>query len=323
MIIAQSVALSLAFILDMIFGDPVFALHPVRLIGTLISLFERASRKIFPKTERGERAAGAVMAIAVILICGAVPFAVLFFAYRVNIILGVIVETVICYFMLAAKSLKKSGMEVYTRLMSEDTDGARRSVSMIVGRDTQGLDEEGITKAAVETVAENTSDGVIAPLLYMAVGGAVLGCVYKAINTMDSMVGYKNEKYINFGRPAAKLDDAANFIPSRISAYLMIFASRLLGFDYKNAIKTHKRDARKHASPNSAQTESAVAGALEIQLGGDAYYFGKLYKKPFIGDAIKDINCGCIKNTCSMMYAASVTALVICVVIKLIIGSLI
>ncbi len=268
MIIAQSAAVSIGFVLDAIFGDPDFKLHPIRLIGYLISFLEKVMRRIFPKNER---LGGAVMAIFVLIICGGVPFAILFFAYRLNYFFGIAIESVICYFMLAAKSLKQAGMSVYKPLKNGDVDGARKSVSMIVGRDTESLDDIGITKAAVETVAENTSDGVIAPLIYMAIGGGVLGCVYKAINTMDSMVGYKNDRYINFGRFAAKLDDIANYIPSRISAYLMIFASKIMGYNSCNAYRIFKRDSRNHASPNSAQTESVVAGALEIQLAGDAY----------------------------------------------------
>lgn len=323
MIIAQSAALSIAFILDLIFPDPDFFLHPIRLMGRVISVLERVFRAVFPKTKAGEIAAGIFMVIFVVAICGGVPFAILFFAYRADVIIGAIAETIICYFMLAARSLGNSSMKVYDALMRGDTEDARHSVSMIVGRDTVSLDEAGITKAAVETVAENTSDGVIAPLLYMALGGGVPGCVYKAINTMDSMVGYKNEKYINFGKCAAKLDDAVNYIPSRIAAYLMILSSFFLGFDFKNAVRIHKRDSRNHASPNSAQTESAAAGALDIQLAGDAYYFGELYKKPFIGDAVKDINFHCIKNMNKLMYMTAAIAFVIFVGIKFLIGSVI
>ena len=306
MIIAQSAAVSIGFVLDAIFGDPDFKLHPIRLIGYLISFLEKVMRRIFTKNER---LGGAVMAICVLIICGGVPFAILFFAYRLNYFFGIAIESVICYFMLAAKSLKQAGMSVYKPLKNGDVDGARKSVSMIVGRDTESLDDIGITKAAVETVAENTSDGVIAPLIYMAIGGGVLGCVYKAINTMDSMVGYKNKRYINFGRFAAKLDDIANYIPSRISAYLMIFASKIMGCNSRN-----------HASPNSAQTESVVAGALEIQLAGDAYYFGKLYKKPFIGDGIKPIKYDNIADSIKLMYMTSVISAVLFVGLKVAVG---
>ena len=317
MIIAQTVALGLGFFLDLIFGDPDFALHPIRLMGGLISVLEKAIRRIFPKTKSGEFIGGILMAVLVIVVSGGVPLVILFFAYRFNVVLGVAVETVICYFMLAAKSLKKSSMKVYSSLIRGDIEGARKSVSMIVGRDTQSLDDVGITKAAVETVAENTSDGVIAPLIYMAVGGAVFGCIYKAINTMDSMVGYKNDKYINFGKAAAKLDDAVNYIPSRISAGLMIFASKLLGLDSKNASYIHKRDAHKHASPNSAQTESVMAGALRIQLAGDAYYFGKLYKKPFIGDSIKDVQFTDIMHANRLMYMTAFLTFLICMAVRI------
>lgn len=317
MIIAQSAAVSIGFVLDAIFGDPYFKLHPIRLIGYLISFLEKVMRRIFPKNER---LGGAVMAIFVLIICGGVPFAILFFAYRLNYFFGIAIESVICYFMLAAKSLKQAGMSVYKPLKNGDVDGARKSVSMIVGRDTESLDDIGITKAAVETVAENTSDGVIAPLIYMAIGGGVLGCVYKAINTMDSMVGYKNERYINFGRFAAKLDDIANYIPSRISAYLMIFASKIMGCNSRNAYRIFKRDSRNHASPNSAQTESVVAGALEIQLAGDAYYFGKLYKKPFIGDSIKPIKYDNIADSIKLMYMTSVISAVLFVGLKVAVG---
>ena len=274
-------------------------------------------RRIFTKNER---LGGAVMAICVLIICGGVPFAILFFAYRLNYFFGIAIESVICYFMLAAKSLKQAGMSVYKPLKNGDVDGARKSVSMIVGRDTESLDDIGITKAAVETVAENTSDGVIAPLIYMAIGGGVLGCVYKAINTMDSMVGYKNDRYINFGRFAAKIDDIANYIPSRISAYLMIFASKIMGCNSRNAYRIFKRDSRNHASPNSAQTESVVAGALEIQLAGDAYYFGKLYKKPFIGDSIKSIKYDNITDSIKLMYMTSVISAVLFVGLKVAVG---
>ena len=316
MIIAQSAAVSIGFVLDAIFGDPDFKLHPIRLIGYLISFLEKVMRRIFTKNERF---GGAVMAICVLIICGGVPFAILFFAYRLNYFFGIAIESVICYFMLAAKSLKQAGMSVYKPLKNGDVEKKKKSVSMIVGRDTESLDDIGITKAAVETVAENTSDGVIAPLIYMAIGGGVLGCVYKAINTMDSMVGYKNDRYINFGRFAAKLDDIANYIPSRISAYLMIFASKIVGYNSMQC-EFFKRDSRNHASPNSAQTESVVAGALEIQLAGDAYYFGKLYKKPFIGDSIKQIKYDNIADSIKLMYMTSVISAVLFVGLKVAVG---
>ena len=316
MIIAQSAAVSIGFVLDAIFGDPDFKLHPIRLIGYLISFLEKVMRRIFTKNER---LGGAVMAICVLIICGGVPFAILFFAYRLNYFFGIAIESVICYFMLAAKSLKQAGMSVYKPLKNGDVDGARKSVSMIVGRDTESLDDIGITKAAVETVAENTSDGVIAPLIYMAIGGGVLGCIYKAINTMDSMVGYKNDRYINFGRFAAKLDDIANYIPSRISAYLMIFASKIMGYNSRNAYRIFKRDSRNHASPNSAQTEAACAGALHLRLAGDASYFGKIVKKPFIGDDLRPVEAEDIVRVNVLLYRSAVIGEILCLLALLVV----
>ncbi len=322
MVISQLTALIIAFILDLCFGDPDFRFHPIRIIGNYISLSEKVLRKIFPKTKYGETVAGGILVIKVLFVSFAVPFLILFFSYRLNRFFGIGVESVICYFLLAARSLSDAALKVYKPLKIGDTETARKNVSMIVGRDTESLDDVGITKAAVETVAENTSDGIVAPIIYMAIGGGVLGFMYKAVNTMDSMVGYKNDRYINFGKIAAKLDDIANFIPSRISAYLMILSAYILRFDGKGAFKIHKRDCRRHASPNSAQTESVTAGALGIQLAGNAYYFGKLYKKPFIGDKKRDIEYEDIKKSIKLMYLTSVITLILCILVKLIVGVL-
>ncbi|MBQ2663403.1 MAG: cobalamin biosynthesis protein CobD [Clostridia bacterium] len=315
-ITAQCVSLIIAFFLDLIFGDPDFPLHPIRLIGRVIWLFEKLFRFVFPKTEAGEKIAGFFMALFTIIVCGGIPFVILHFAYGYNMILGIAIEAIICYFMLSARSLAKASKGVYNALSSGDTETARKRVSMIVGRDTDSLDETGIAKAAVETVAENTSDGVIAPLFYMAIGGAVLGCIYKAINTMDSMVGYKSKKYINFGAFAARLDDVVNYIPSRIAAALMIISAKLLGYDAHNALVIFTRDSRNHASPNSGQTESAVAGALRVQLGGDAYYFGELYKKPTIGDDYHNVTYTDILRANRMMYVTAFLAAVIFIAAK-------
>ncbi|MBE5865055.1 MAG: cobalamin biosynthesis protein CobD [Lachnospiraceae bacterium] len=218
---------------------------------------------------------------------------------------------------LATKSLRVESMRVYKCLKQEDLEAARQAVSMIVGRDTATLDEVGVAKAAIETVAENTSDGVIAPMLYTALGGPVLGFLYKAVNTMDSMIGYKNDKYLYFGRAAAKLDDIVNFIPARISAYLMIFSAFMSGkcFDGRNAFKIYKRDNRKHASPNSAQTEAVCAGALRIQLAGDASYFGKIVKKPYIGDAYRKVESEDIKRANRLMYLTAWLGELLCLLL--------
>lgn len=222
-----------------------------------------------------------------------------------------------CYQILATKALKQESMKVFTALKSGDIEEARHFVSMIVGRDTQCLDETGVAKAAIETVAENTSDGVVAPLMYMALGGAPLGFLYKSINTMDSMVGYQNEQYRYFGRVAAKLDDVANFFPARIAAWLMIVSSFILGMDHKGARRIYLRDRFHHDSPSSAQTESVCAGALGVQLAGDAYYFGELHKKLTIGDATREVVSGDIVLANRLMYCTATLCFVLCAAIKL------
>lgn len=310
------IALIMGFLIDLLFGDPRWLYHPVRIIGNGISFLEKYLRKLFPKTEKGERTAGLLLVILICFFSGMIPFLILYGAYKINTLAGIIIETFFCYQMLAVKSLKQESMKVYQELKKGDLEGARYAVSMIVGRDTKALDEKGITKAAVETVAENTSDGIIAPLFYMAIGGPVLMFLYKGINTMDSMVGYKNEKYINFGRYAAKLDDIVNYIPARISGWLMIAAAYLIGFDGKNAKKIYLRDRYNHASPNSAQTEAVMAGALNVQLAGNAYYFGKLYEKPTIGDANREIQYEDIKHANTLLYVSAFLGTIIFVFLR-------
>lgn len=299
------------FIVDLIVGDPRWLYHPVRLIGKLIELLEKAMRKIFPATKLGERSGGAVLAILTFLICAAVPALILWICYKINIWLYFAFEVIMCWQIFAVKSLRSESMKVYRALKTGSLEDSRKAVSMIVGRDTERLDEKGVTKAAVETIAEGTSDGIISPMFYMMIGGPVLGFAYKAVNTMDSMIGYKNEKYRYFGTWAARFDDVLNFIPSRLAGLIMILSSFLSGLNGKNAWKIFKRDRRKHASPNSAQTESAMAGALEVQLAGDAYYEGKLEKKEFIGDPIRPIETEDIKRANNLMYLTSILSLII------------
>ena len=298
-----ALALILGFLIDLLLGDPRWLYHPVRIIGNGISLLEKILRRMFPKTPGGEKTAGFFLVLLICIGSGGVPFLLLYLAYHIHTVLGIALETFMCYQMLAVKSLKAESMRVYEALKKPDLPGARTAVSMIVGRDTRSLSAAGVTKAAVETIAENTSDGIIAPLFYMAIGGPALMFLYKGINTMDSMVGYKNEKYLHFGRYAAKLDDIANYIPARISAWLMILASFFAGFDWKNAKKIFLRDRYNHASPNSAQTEAVMAGALDIQLAGNAFYFGKLYEKPTIGDAVREVETEDSKRANRLMYA--------------------
>ena len=309
------VALVMGYILDLIFGDPYWMPHPVRFIGNLISILEKVIRRFMPKTKRGEYIGGIILTVMVVSISMVIPLVIILMAKSINTYLALTVETFMCYQILATKSLKVESMKVYDELAKNDLPSARKAVSMIVGRDTKDLTFSGVAKAAVETVAENTSDGIIAPMIFIAIGGAPMGFFYKAINTMDSMVGYKNEKYMNFGRFAAKLDDVVNYLPARISAYQMILSSFFLRYDYKNAFKIYKRDRYNHASPNSAQTESVCAGALDIQLAGNAYYFGKLYEKPTIGDNIREINYDDIKKANRLLYCTSFISIVIISVI--------
>jgi adenosylcobinamide-phosphate synthase len=299
-----------AFI-DCLIGDPHFLPHPVVLMGKLITLLEKLLRRVFPKTKRGENIAGGVLWLIVCAAGFLVPAAILMLCYHVSPWLGFAIESVMCWQCIAARSLRDESMKVKKALDSGDIDASRRAVSMIVGRDTAELDEAGIARAAVETVAENASDGVIAPLIFLAIGGGPLGMLYKAVNTMDSMLGYVEEPYKNFGLVPAKADDIFNFIPARISALIMLLGGGLLGFDMKNGFRIFRRDRYKHASPNSAQTESVMAGLLKLRLAGDAYYHGVLHKKEFIGDPIREIESGDITRANRVMYAAAAISLIL------------
>jgi adenosylcobinamide-phosphate synthase len=307
--IYSAAALLLGFLLDLLLGDPQGFPHIVTGIGRLVGALEKCLRSLFPKTAEGERHAGLLLVILVLLISAAVPLAVLIPAYRASPRLGMAAETFFCCQLLAVKSLRDESMKVYRSLTAGDLPRARRELSMIVGRDTEPLDEAGVTRAAVETVAENTSDGVVAPLIYIMLGGPALGCVYKAVNTMDSMVGYKNNRYLHFGRSAAKLDDALNYIPARLAARLMIAAARILKLDEKAAFRVYRRDKRNHASPNSAHTEAVCAGALNIRLGGGARYFGEFCEKPFIGDNTRPIETEDIRRANQLMTATTLLTL--------------
>ena len=299
------------FVLDALFGDPAWLPHPVVYMGKAISKLEKFLCPRLPKTPQGELLGGAIVAfclpVGTFLLTGLVCWG----AARLHPLLGLAVQMFWCGQALAAKGLVQESTNVYKELKKPDLPGARKAVSRIVGRDTAELTAEGVTKAAVETVAENASDGVIAPLLYMLIGGAPLALTYKAINTMDSMLGYKNEKYLYFGRVPAKLDDVANYIPSRLAALLWVAAAAFTHNDAKGAWKIWRRDRRRHASPNSAQTESACAGALGVQLAGPAYYFGQYYPKLTIGDALRPIEPEDILRANRMMYAESILALAI------------
>ncbi len=311
------IALFFGFLLDLMIGDPHWLWHPVRGIGSLIMAMEKLLRKLFPKTKKGELIAGSFLVVTVIAVSVAIPVTLLVLIFRWNIFAGVLLESIMCGQLIATKALKVESMKVHDALIKGDMEGGRNAVSMIVGRDTNKLNQEGIIKAAVETVAENTSDGSIAPIFYMAIGGPVLGFLYKAVNTMDSMVGYKNDKYIYFGRVAAKTDDLLNYLPARLSAYLMIMAASIKRYHPRNAWRIYHRDRYNHASPNSAHTEAVTAGALEVQLAGDAYYFGTLYHKKTIGDDIRPVEINDIKKANELLYLTAVLGMLLCGGIKL------
>ena len=307
------------FLLDLVLGDPHTPYHPACIIGKYISGYEKLLRKHLLKDNAGEKLqkrAGIYLVVLVLITATLIPALLIMAAYWLHPYVGLGAEMIMCYAVLAARSLQTESMKVYDALQTDGLEAGRKAVSMIVGRDTQNLDEKGVTKAAVETIAENFSDGVVAPMFYMILGGTVAGYFYKAVNTMDSMVGYKNEKYLYFGRAAAHLDDIVNYIPARISALVMIGTSFLMKLDGSNAWKIFIRDRHNHASPNSAQTEAVAAGALDVMLAGDAYYFGQLYHKKTIGDDIRPIEVNDIRVMNRLMYASAWITLVLMSVVK-------
>ena len=305
-------AMVIGFGLDLLLGDPQGWPHPVAAIGRLIAALERGLRRIFPATPGGERAAGGVLWLLTVLTAAGVPALALWLCHRVSPWLRLAAESAMCWQILAVKSLRVESMKVHDALAAEDVEGARRAVSMIVGRDTRRLDRAGICRAAVETVAENTSDGVVAPLVFLALGGAPLGFFYKAVSTMDSMLGYIEPPYRDLGYIPAKADDAANYLPARLSALLMLAAGGLLGMDAGRGWRIFRRDRYRHASPNSAQTESVCAGLLGLELAGDAWYHGVLHRKPAIGDPVRAVERADIPRACRLLYVTAALALAVC-----------
>ena len=307
-IITTPSVVAAAFLIDVIVGDPVVLPHPVRLIGKLILFLEHILYIDHDEEKQFRR--GICLTLTVIITSMVTTVLLLFAAFSINFWLGTILRVILCTYCIAACDLKRSAMKVYRACKDNDIDLARSMVSRIVGRDTDKLNMEGVIKAAVESVAESTCDGVIAPVIYMLLFGATGGITYKAINTLDSMTGYHNDRYEYFGKVSAITDDIANFIPSRVSAVLIIISSAILHLDFRNAVIIWKRDRRNHKSPNSAQTESAISGALDIRLGGPAFYFGKAENKPFIGDEKRTICCDDILISCRIMYFAAILAII-------------
>lgn len=306
----------IGYLLDLIIGDPQNPYHPIRGIGKIAQIFENLFRKIF---EKHLKLAGAITWIVVVSIVFLINFLLIKLLGKINPYIALIYECIAIYFCLSTKALKVEGLKVIKYVKEDNIEMARKQLSYIVGRDTDRLDKEAIMKAVIETVAENMSDGVIAPLFFVGLGGAPLMFLYKAVNTMDSMFGYKNDKYKEFGYFPAKLDDVFSYIPARLSAYLIIISSFLLRLDYKNAFKIYNRDKNNHTSPNSAHPESAAAGALGVRLGGANYYFGKLVKKPEIGDQINKITLKTVDDVNRILYLSSFLGVIVaCVISKVI-----
>ena len=310
-------AMLLGFLLDCLLGDPRSIPHPVVCMGKLISWLEKAFRALFPKTRLGENLAGGCIWLVTVAVSFLIPWGLLKLAGMVSSWLRLLLQAIFCWQVLAAKSLRQESMKVYEALKTGTIEDARHAVSMIVGRDTQALDADAVTRAAVETVAENCSDGVIAPMLYFALGGGPLAFAYKAVNTMDSMLGYVEPPYQNVGLVPARMDDVCNYLPARISGIMMLLAGGLLGLNFRNGWKIFLRDRYNHASPNSAQTESVCAGLLGLRLAGDAWYHGVLHKKKYIGDALRPITPEDIPLSDRLMYATAVLTLVICLILLL------
>ena len=315
-------ALLSGFGLDLLLGDPHSFPHPVVAIGKLISALEKLLRRLFPATRNGERLAGGILWVLVVSVSAGIPALLLWLCRGISPWLGLAAESVMCWQILAVKSLRTESMKVCRALSAGDTEGARHAVSMIVGRDTTRLDRAGIARAAVETVAENTSDGVVAPMVFLAIGGAPLGFFYKAVNTMDSMLGYIELPYRDFGFVPAKMDDVMNYLPARLSGLLMLAAGTLLGMDARNGWRIFRRDRYNHASPNSAQTESVCAGLLGLRLAGDAWYHGALHKKPYIGDPLREVEPEDIPRACRLLYGTAFLSLALCALARLAAGML-
>lgn len=304
------------YVIDLIIGDPYWMPHPIRWIGLGISNTEKILRK-FSNTKDDEKKLGIFLPLIVVGITYLITWGMIQGAKVLHPYIGYGVEGFLIFQILATKSLDKESKKVFIPLKQGNILNARKYLSYIVGRDTRKLDKNQVTRAVVETIAENISDGIIAPLFYIVIGGPALGMAYKAINTLDSMVGYKNERYQYFGWASAKLDDVANYIPARLTAIFIVIAAYIKGFDWKNSIKIIKRDRKNHKSPNSGYPESAVAGALRIQIGGTNTYFGQLVYKPTIGDPIRALEIEDIIRTIHIMYITSGVGVMILGGIKL------
>lgn len=301
---SAEILLPTAFLLDLLFGDPAWFPHPVRLIGRLADRLERLCRRLTTNLYM----AGLLTVVLVLAVTGGLTWGLLYGSAAVNPWLGLLAGLYILYASLAARDLARHSMQVLRPLCANDLALARQQLAMIVGRDTEALDAQGVCRACVESVAENIVDGVTAPLFWAAIFGPLGAMVYKAVNTMDSMFGYKNEQYLKFGLVAARLDDLANFIPARLTAMLVVAVAFLLGYNGRQAWRIWHRDHNCHASPNSGHTEAAVAGALGLQLGGSSSYFGRIVNKPTMGDPGDACQPGHIGSAVRIMYGTVILA---------------
>ena len=313
------ISLAIGFILDLIFGDPYYFFHPVRIIGFFIEKGEKIIRKIMPKTNKAEFIGGMILTILICTSSFFVSYCLLAVIKNTNEILYIMLNSIFLYQILAINGLKKESSKILNALKNNDLYSARKELSLLVSRQTENLSKKEIIIATIETISENITDAIVSPLIFIAIGGAPLGFLYKAVNTLDSMIGYMNEKYMFFGKFSAKLDDVMNFIPARTASYIMIAASFLLKYNYKNAVKIYKRDKRKHESPNSAHTESTCAGALNIRLGGKSIYFGKIKEKPYIGDDIAEPNKRDIIKAQKLSILTAILLLLVILIVRILI----
>jgi len=296
-----SYVLPIAYLSDLIIGDPERLPHPVRWMGKAIETTEARFRKLpIPLS-----ISGLLFALFLILSTWALTLILLSLAGCIHPVLKGILEIVLIYYAISIRSLESSAMAVYGALRNGDLSSAKEKLAMIVGRDVAPLSEEGVIRAGVETVAENLVDGVISPLFYAAIGGAPLAIAYKMINTLDSMVGYKNEKYEKFGKASARLDDLANYIPARLAVFVIALAAEFISCSGIRALKTAFYEGKRHSSPNSGYPEAAFAGVLEVRLGGPNYYAGQLVSKPYIGEKFGAVNITDIPKACDIMMLSS------------------
>lgn len=306
------VSVIFAFLLDDIFGDPKTKFHPISLMGRFNRLLEK-------RLYKWDFLGGLLLTVLSTSLWTFAAFLILYFAHSYNVFLFVVFNSIIIFFAISAKSMKQHAMRVYEPLMENDLSTAQKELSMIVSRDTANMREDEVVRSAVESISENFTDGVLSPIFYSALGGGVGALFFKSISTLDSMIGYKNEKYFKFGKFAARFDDVLNFIPARLSVFIIALAAPLCKMSFKGALKSALKYRFSHESPNSAHSMSAFAGAMSITLGGAVKYFGVLKEKPFIGEGKADLKACKIKEAVKLFEASSILSAFVCFAVYLII----